>query len=56
LLELESFDEMFLGQSLPQSSDLLSTILSDLNLSGSAGLVGLQLGINLADSLNGKMA
>jgi hypothetical protein len=54
LLELEGFSEMFLGQSLPPSSDLLSAILSDLNLSGSAGLIGLQLGINFADSLNGK--
>jgi hypothetical protein len=53
-LELERFSEMFLGQSLPSSSDLLSTILSDLSLSGSAGLIGLQLGINFADSVNGK--
>jgi hypothetical protein len=45
---------MFLGQSLPSSSDSLSAILSDLNLSGSAGLSGLQLGIDFADSLNSK--
>jgi titin len=51
LLELERFSEMFLGQSLPSSSDLLSAILSDLNLSSSAGLIGLQLGINFADSV-----
>jgi hypothetical protein len=54
LLELEGLSEMFLGQTLPQPSDLLSTILSDLSVSGSAGLIGLQLGINLANSLNGK--
>jgi hypothetical protein len=42
---------MFLGQSLPQPSDLLSTILSDLRVSGSAGLMGLQLGINFVDSV-----
>jgi hypothetical protein len=54
LLELEGLSEMFLGQTLPQPSDLLSTILSDLSVSGSAGLIGLQLGINFANSLNGK--
>jgi hypothetical protein len=50
-LELEGFSEMFLGQSLPQPSDLLSTILSDLSVSGSAGLMGLQLGLNFVDSV-----
>ncbi len=53
-LELEGFSEMLLGQSLPQPSDLLSTILSDWSVSGSAGFLGLQLGINFADSVNGK--
>ncbi len=52
LIQLDFFSMMFLGQSLPPASELLSTILSDLSVSGSAGLIGLQLGINFADSMN----
>jgi hypothetical protein len=54
LLKFEGYSEMFLGQSLPSSSDLFWAILSDLNVSGSAGLFGSRPGINFADGLNGK--
>jgi hypothetical protein len=54
VLDLDGLSVLFLGQTLPHQSDLLSTILSDLSLSGSVGFMGLQPDINFADKMSGK--
>jgi hypothetical protein len=53
LLQLNSFSVALLGQSLPPSDQLLASILSDLSASGIPGLLGLELGLSIADSVQG---
>jgi hypothetical protein len=53
LLNLEAFSRFYLGESLPPSSELLSSILSDLSEFGSAAFLGLQLGLDIAGSMHG---
>ena len=52
LLQLNS-SVALLGQSLPPSDQLLASILSDLSASGIPGLLGLELGLSIADSVQG---
>jgi hypothetical protein len=53
LLQLNSLSVALLGQSLPPSDQLLSSILSDVSASAFPGLLGLELGLSLADSVKG---
>ncbi len=52
LLELEGLSVMLLGQTLPQPSELLTTILAEWSVSPSAGLLGLQLGLGIVKGMN----
>jgi hypothetical protein len=53
LQQLNNQSEALLGQSLPSSDHLLSSILSDLSMSEIPGLLGLELGLSIANSVNG---
>ncbi len=53
LQQLNNQSVALLGQSLPPSDQLLSSILSDLSMSELPGLLGLELGISIANSVNG---
>jgi hypothetical protein len=52
LFQLNFFSVTFLGRSLPPASRLHSTILSDLSESASAAMLGIHVGIQIADSVN----
>jgi hypothetical protein len=53
LLNLEAFSMLSLGERLPPSSELLSSILSDMSEFGSTAFLGLQLGLDIAGSMQG---
>jgi ubiquinone/menaquinone biosynthesis C-methylase UbiE len=53
LLQLNNQSVALLGQSLPPSDQLLSSILSDLSASNLPSLIGLELGLSIANSVNG---
>jgi hypothetical protein len=53
LLQLNNQSMALLGHSLPPSDQLFSSILSDLSASNLPSLIGLELGLSIANSVNG---
>jgi hypothetical protein len=53
LPQLNNQSVALLGQNLPPSDQLLSSILSDLSVSELPSLIGLELGLSIANSVNG---